>query len=130
MTWRNAHDEIIICCNNNKHSYYEDFVGGTVVMRKDVYDKYITEHFLKFFAYSEKWTPSTGYADETAFHFEIEDGNITRKYYNYLDNHTQKSEEDMGHCEECPYGFLKKEYVESPLFKFLKDYGMREDDEL
>lgn len=130
MTWRNEHDEIIICCNNNKHSYYEDFVGGTVVMRKDVYDKYIKDYFLKFFAYSEKWTPSTGYADETAFHFEIEDGNITRKYYNYLDNHAQKSEEDMGHCEECPYGFLKKEYVESPLFKFLKDYGMREDDEL
>ena len=70
---------------------------------------------------------STGYADETAFHFEIEDGNITRKYYNYLDNHTQKSEKDMGYCEECPYGFLKKEYVESPLFKFLKDYGVEED---
>ena len=41
---------------------------------KDVYDKYIKDHFVKFFAYSEKWTPSTGYVDETAFHFEIEDG--------------------------------------------------------
>lgn len=127
MTWRNEHDEIIVRCNNNKHSYYEDFVGGTVVIRKDVYEKYIKDHFVKFFAYSEKWTPSTGYADETAFHFEIEDGNITRKYYNYLDNPTQKIEEDMGHCEECPYGFLKRNYGESPLFKFLKDYGVEED---
>ena len=53
MTWRNEHDEIIIRCNNNKHSYYEDFVGGTVIIRKDVYDKYVKDHFVKFFAYSE-----------------------------------------------------------------------------
>ena len=133
MTWRNVEGEIIIYCNNNKHSYYKDFVGGTVFMRKDVYDDYIKEHDIKFFAFSEKWTPTTGYADETAFHFEIKDGEIVRKYYNYLKNSTSKDEGATSCCDECPYGFEKREYGENQLSKFLKNYGIDfedDDDEL
>lgn len=131
MTWRNSDNEIIIRCNNNKHSYYEDFIGGTVFMRKDVYDEYVNTHFIKFFAYTEKWTPSTGFADETALHFEIIDGKIVNKYYNHLANRVEREENSFEHCTDCPFGFLKKDYSENPFLKFLKDYGIDNDlDEL
>ena len=131
MTWKNSDNEIIIRCNNNKHSYYEDFIGGTVFMRKDVYDEYVNTHFIKFFAYTEKWTPSTGFADETALHFEIIDGKIVNKYYNHLANRVEREENSFEHCTDCPFGFLKKDYSENPVLKFLKDYGIDNDlDEL
>lgn len=83
--------------------------------------------------FSEKWTPTTGYADETSFHFEIQDEKIVRKYYNYLTNNTPKEEVVTSYCDECLYSFWKKDYGDSPLFKFLKDYGVdfeEDDDEL
>ena len=78
---------------------------------------------------SEKWTPTTGYADEMAFHFEIKDGEIVRKYYNYLKNNTSKDDEDTCCCDECPFGFAKRDYGENSLSKFLKDYGIDFEDD-
>ena len=85
------------------------------VMNRDFYEKRAEK--LKSISDSinvEKLTP-----------FVQEQQNAGPSYQGYAQE--QKPEEDMGHCEECPYGFLKRNYGESPLFKFLKDYGLEED---
>ena len=41
------------------------------------------EHTIKFFVFTERYTPQTGFADETSIHFEIKDGKILNEIKNY-----------------------------------------------
>lgn len=105
MTWRNSNDEAIIYCNNNKASYYNDFISGTVFIRKDVYEILRKQKTIKFFAYAEKMIENRGFCDETAYHYEIQDGKITRMFPNYTNERSRCDFNENGECENCKYGF-------------------------
>ena len=104
MTWINSNDEKIIICNNNKISYYKDPIGGTVFIRKDYLDEYLKTRVLKYFAFTERYIPETGYVDETSLHFEIREGKIIKEILNTGGGH-RRSTESNSLCENCPYGF-------------------------
>ena len=75
--------EKIIICNNNKNSYYSDQIGSSVFIRNDYLERLKQEHTIKFFVFTERYTPQTGFADETSIHFEIKDGKILNEIKNY-----------------------------------------------
>lgn len=108
VSWINKNGDVVIVCNNNKNSYYTDPIGGTAFMRKDYYDEYIKKHTLKYFAFTEKYIPETGYADETSLHFEIRNGTIIKEIRN--DGGRRRSIEEINPlCSNCPHGYKEKD---------------------
>ncbi len=107
MSWVNEEGKKIILCNNNKSSYYNNPIGGTVFIRKEYFDEYLENHVLKYFAFTEKFIPETGYADETSLHFEIQNGKIIKEVYNNGDR-GWRSKETNPLCAKCPYGLHEK----------------------
>lgn len=82
LSWETQDKEKVIICNNNKNSYYRDPIGGTVFIRKDYFDKFLEGNTVKYFAFTERFIPDTGYADETSLHFEIVNGKIEKEIKN------------------------------------------------
>lgn len=103
MSWVDKDGKKIILCNNNKHSYYNDPIGGTVFIRKEYFDEYLKSHVLKYFAFTEKFIPETGYADETSLHFEIQEGKIIKEIFNNGEREWRPIETNPL-CANCPYG--------------------------
>ena len=107
LSWETKDKEKIILCNNNRNSYYREPIGGTVFIRKDYFDRYAKSHCIKYFAFTERFIPETGYANETSLHFEIRDGHIIKEICN-----------DGGHCsynrvinqlcDNCPHTNIMK----------------------
>lgn len=134
MSWVDSLGIVVIYCNNNKNSYYTDPIGGTVFIRKDYLDKYLEEHILKYFAFSERYIPETGYADETSLHFEIQNGNIIKEIMNDGGGFYQVTENNLL-CEHCPYEFGRKMTSENndfdEIMKILaqEGYGSFEDED-
>ena len=107
MSWINSAGEVVILCNNNKNSYYTDPIGGTVFIRKDYLDEYRKGHILKYFAFTERFIPETGYADETSLHFEIKNGVIIKEILNNGGGFHRAAEINPL-CANCPHGFDQK----------------------
>lgn len=106
MCWINSNDEPIIICNNNRSSYFRDSISGTVFIRKDIYDEFLKEADIKYFAYSEKYLQNKGYNDDTAYHFEIINGKITKEIQNYKKIEQQYIAPKISdECLNCKYGF-------------------------
>lgn len=105
MTWTNASGETILYCHNSKYSYYTSPIGCTVFIRKDILDEYTKNHALKYFAFSERYYFETGYADETAIHFEIENNLIIREFFNCNQSKTSICEV-LEECSNCPLNFI------------------------
>lgn len=128
MSWVDSSGETVIVCNNNKNSYYTDPIGSTVFIRKKYLDEYIREHTLKYFAFSERFIPETGYAPETALHFEIQNGLIVKEILNAGRNFYQRTEKNPL-CDNCPYDFNKRtERDHGAKWDLLKDFFGEDND--
>ena len=104
MVWLNSDGEDIVICNNTKNSYYRDPIGSSIFIRGDYLNKYLEKNTLKFFAFTERFIPQTGYADKTALHFEIDGGTIKKE----IPNDGRASTWPTGGnplCNQCPYDF-------------------------
>ena len=120
MTWHNAANEIVLVCSNVKYAYFKSTAGRTIFMRKDVFDEYIKTHTLKFFAFTERFHPDTGYAEKTSKHFEMEGGKIQREFINYGLADGVEQQVEPNECSKCPYGFyVPPENIENALHDFL-----------
>lgn len=120
MSWVDNEGEKVILCNNNKNSYYKDPIGGTVFIRKEYLDKYLEVHPLKYFAFTERYIPETGFADETSLHFEIKNGVIIKEILNY-DRGGREKEETNPLCLKCPHGFYEDNlYDENEIKAYLE----------
>ena len=106
LTWVNAKGEVIIYCNNNKSDYYADFIKKSIFIRKDIFDKYVKTHTLKYFVYTERLIPGHGFENDTCFDLEIKDGKITKEFLHYQTSHVRKTSER--NCPYCPIGLDKK----------------------
>lgn len=102
ITWRNEDEEIVVYCNNCKSSYFTDDMTGSVFIRERDLKCYLNGKKQRYFAYVEKRIPETGYADETSFHLQIQDGVITKRVQN-SGNRNDPSE--RYHCSECQFDF-------------------------
>lgn len=128
LSWETQDKEKVIVCNNNKNSYYRDPIGGTVFIRKDYFDKFLEGNTVKYFAFTERFIPDTGYADETSLHFEIVNGKIEKE----IKNNGGYSGWDNGDnplCSTCPHANIVDDVVDNLsisniewLENLLKDY--------
>ena len=133
LSWENQDKEKVIICNNNKNSYYRDPVGGTVFIRKDYFDKFLEGHTVKYFAFTERLIPETGYADETSLHFEIINGKIVKEIKNN-GGYRRRESENNPLCSVCPHtNIVENELDDSSIsdMEFLRnmlvEYGMVDD---
>lgn len=127
MSWYDSNGDKIICCNNNKASYYENLITGAVFIRKDAYEKFIKYKPIKFFVFAEKLIENRGYCNDTAFHFEIVDGKFIKEIPNYCSNREPYIKKVPEECQNCKYGFdttedFKKEH--EMLINIIKKYGL------
>lgn len=132
MSWITSYGEKVIICNNNKNSYYSDSIGCTVFIRKNYLDKYLEKRTLMYFAFTERFLPETGYADETSLHLEIRDGKIEVEIFNNGERNSWSPKANLM-CEKCPHGYKKQdsEEMKSSLEKLkvlLSKYGMDKHD--
>lgn len=103
LSWYDSNHIKAIICNNNKSSYYRDPIEGTVFIRKEFLDKYQEKHPIKFFAFAERYTKETGFADETSLHFEIQNGRIIKEVLNNQQNTFEGN--TVPQCDKCPFGY-------------------------
>ena len=89
----------LIWKHNNKSKWYSSDIPSIVMIRLDALKK-LCEHLkLKYFAFTERFIPGSGYMNDCENHYQIEDGQITRCVHNTSkDNYEAK-------CEFCPLGF-------------------------
>lgn len=113
LSWETLDKEKVIICNNNKNSYYRDPIGGTVFIRKDYFDNFIEEHSVKYFAFTERFIPNTGYADETSLHFEIVNGKIKKEIKNN-GGYRGWNNENNPLCSKCPHTNLVDDSLDKP----------------
>ena len=125
MSWVNANGERVIICNNNRSSYFHDPIMGTVFIRKDVFEQLQQMVKVKFFAFSEKYLDPKGFCDDTAYHFEVDDGQIVKAVANYQRDKGVPEREVPECCQNCKYGFYVpcKWDENSPFAQFLKKYS-------
>lgn len=130
LSWETHDKEKVIICNNNKNSYYRDPVSGTVFIRKDYFDKFLEEHTVKYFAFTERLIPETGYADETSLHFEIIDGKIVKEIKN-AGGYGRRNSENNPLCSACPHTNIVEDDSLTSDIEFLKivlaEYGIADD---
>ena len=127
MSWKNENEESIIKCNNLKASYYKDPIIGTVYMRKDYYDMYAAEHYLKYFVFTEKLIKSTEIVQKTAFNYEIVERKISKQFNHYLDNNFMSVSSNDSICNDCKYNFINESSNANDLIEFLKELRYTED---
>lgn len=106
LSWVNNDGEEIIRCNNNKTSYYKDYIKCGIFLRKDIFDEYSKKNTIKYFVYTERLIGGYGFADDTNFHLELKNGKIIKQYYNHRTRHSNPVQEIK--CKDCPYGLNKK----------------------
>ena len=123
----------MIICNNNKNSYYRDPIGGTVFIRKDYFDRFLEAHTVKYFAFTERLIPETGYADETSLHFEIINGKIVKEIKNN-GGYRRSNSANNPLCSVCPHTNIVEDELDDssiPDMEFLRnmlvEYGMVDD---
>jgi len=128
LSWETQDKEKVIICNNNKNSYYRDPIGGTVFIRKDYFDKFLEGNTVKYFAFTERFIPDTGYADETSLHFEIVNGKIEKEIKNN-GIYSRRNNGDNPLCSACPHTNIADDAVDNSsisniewLENLLKDY--------
>ncbi|MBU9736113.1 NACHT domain-containing protein [Diplocloster agilis] len=133
FSWETSDKEKIIICNNNKNSYYRDPIGGTVFIRKDYFDKFLEGHTVKYFAFTERFIPKTGYADETSLHFEIINGKIVKEIKN-AGGYGRRNNENNPLCTVCPHTNIVEDESDDSLTpdieclkNVLAEYGVADD---
>ncbi len=120
--------EAVIVCNNNKASYYEDFIKSSSFIKKEYLDKFLEDNTLKYFAFTERLIPEVGhYEDETSLHFEISDGKIIKEIKNFGKTIPSKTSKNKK-CENCPHPNIFKSDVnvlsDEDIKELLKTYGI------
>lgn len=99
MSWRNNENEVVVLCNNNKSSYYKDFIIGSIFIRKQYFDRFLEKHTIKYFSYTEKRLRS-GFEGSSSAHFEVENGNILKKI---MRDDNSKIAEVSEQCIKCEH---------------------------
>lgn len=132
MSWLNKSGERVIICNNNRSSYFRDPIMGTVFIRKDAFEQLKDMMTVKFFAFSEKYLAPKGYCDDSAYHFEICDGQIAKAVANDQRDRKETDRERPEYCQNCKYGFYKPvDWAENSSFaEFIKVYCAETEDDV
>ena len=113
-SWNNVEDEIVILVNNNEGIWYNSGCTGSLYLKKKYYDKLSRNHSFKYFCFTEKFHPSTGYCADSALQVQINEDNTIIKYKHYKSK--KYAQKEKGCCKKCI--IYKKEKEEQKNWKF------------
>ena len=98
-SWINSSNENVVLVNNNEGRWYGQGCSGTLYLKKKYYDKLKKKHNYKYFCFTEKYHPKTGYCNDSALQVQINsDGTIIKyKHYKSHKSHSQ----NVSKCKTC-----------------------------
>lgn len=98
-SWINSNNEKVILVNNNEGTWYGQGCSGTLYLKKEYYDEVKKKHNYKYFCFTEKYHPKTGYCNESALQVQInsDDTIIKYKHYKSHKNHSL----NVSKCKKC-----------------------------
>lgn len=107
-SWNDVNEEKIILVNNNEGMWYRKGCSGTLYIKKKYYDILIKNHNYKYFCFTEKYHPKTGYCQDSALQVQINSDCSIKKYKHYK-SHKHFSIEQNAECKKCIVYKKKKE---------------------
>ena len=99
-SWNNVNEEKIILVNNNEGMWYRKGCSGTLYMNKKYYDILIKKHNYKYFCFTEKYHPKTGYCQDSALQIQINSDGSIEKYKHYK-SRKYFSRQQNAECKKC-----------------------------
>lgn len=99
-SWNGVNEEKIILVNNNEGIWYRKGCSGTLYIKKKYYDILIKKHNYKYFCFTEKYHPKTGYCQDSALQIQINSDGSIEKYKHYK-SHKHYSRQQNAECKKC-----------------------------
>lgn len=124
-SWNNINEEKIILVNNNEGIWYRKGCCGTLYIKKKYYDILIKRHNYKYFCFTEKYHPKTGYCKDSALQIQINSDGSIEKYKHYK-SHKYFSRQQNSECKKCIV--YKKEKEDEKKWKDNKFYDLLMED--
>lgn len=101
-SWDNLQGEKVILVNNNQGHWYSDGVIGSIYIKESYFQKLKKRQDLKYFIFTERFIPTTGYYNDSALQMEmLVDG--TEKHYKHYFSKRKTSEIVKKQCRICPF---------------------------
>jgi hypothetical protein len=120
-SWNDVNEEKIILVNNNEGVWYKKGCVGTLYIKKKYFDILIKNHNYKYFCFTEKYHPKTGYCQDSALQIQINsDGSILK--YKHYKNHNHLYRQQNIKCKKCIV--YRKEKEEEKKWKNNKFYNL------
>ena len=120
-SWNGVNEEKIILVNNNEGMWYRKGCSGTLYIKKKYYDILIKKHNYKYFCFTEKYHPKTGYCEDSALQIQINSDGSIEKYKHYK-SHKYYSRQQNAECKKCIV--YKKEKEDEKKWKNNKFYDL------
>ena len=98
-SWDNADGEEIILVNNNKGSWYKSGCTGSLYLKKQYYELIQQKYNCKYFCFTEKFHPKTGYSNESALQIQINSDNSIVSYKHYIESLATTNINEI--CSNC-----------------------------
>lgn len=98
-SWDNDNGEEIILINNNKGSWYKEGCTGSIYLKKQYYELIQSKYNCKYFCFTEKFHPQTGYSSESALQVQINSDNTIISYKHYKENLSKINVNE--NCQNC-----------------------------
>lgn len=99
-SWNNTNDEEVILVNNNEGMWYRKGCSGTLYIKGKYYNSIIKNHNYKYFCFTEKYHPKTGYCYDSALQIQINSDGTIDKYKHYK-SHKHLSRKQNEKCKKC-----------------------------
>lgn len=98
-SWDNDDGEEIILVNNNKGSWYKSGCTGSLYLKKQYYELIQQKYNCKYFCFTEKFHPETGYSNESALQIQINSDNTIISYKHYKEGLSATNINEI--CSNC-----------------------------
>ena len=122
-SWDNDDAEAVILVNNNKGFWYKSGCTGSLYLKKQYYELIQQKYNCKYFCFTEKFHPKTGYSNESALQVQINSDNTVISYKHYKESSTRKNTNEK--CINCLVHQKEKEnldnYSKSKFATFIDD---------
>lgn len=123
-SWNDINEEKIILVNNNEGVWYRKGCSGTLYIKEKYYNILIKNHNYKYFCFTEKYHPKTGYCQDSALQVQINSDGSIEKYKHYK-SHKHFSGTQNAECKKCIVYKKEKEdekkWKNNKLYDFLMD---------
>lgn len=117
-SWNNEHNEEVVLVNNNEGIWYKNGATGTIYLKKKYYDSLVKKYKCKYFAFTEKFRPETGYSKESALQIQINSKDDILSYKHYKSNCSEDS--DNQRCHNCLIYKHHQKSMKNSKFKLIK----------